>query len=63
MKTRGFEVVIGEKRKTMGEIALPTRGSSTAMAYDFYANNDYILIWYIQMFYLSIFLVLYLDII
>lgn len=41
-KIRGFEVVIGEKRKTMGEITLPTRGSSTSMAYDFYANNDYV---------------------
>ena len=40
-KIRGFEVVIDEKRKTTGEITLPTRGSSTAMAYDFYANDDY----------------------
>lgn len=41
-RTRGFEVVIDEKRKTMGEVVLPTRGSSTAMAYDFYANNNYV---------------------
>lgn len=40
--TRGFEVVIDDKRKTTGEVTLPTRGSSKAMAYDFYANNDYI---------------------
>ena len=40
-KVRGFEVVIDDKRKTTGEVTLPTRGSSSAMAYDFYANNDY----------------------
>ena len=40
-KTRGFEVVINDKRKTTGDIALPTRGSSKAMAYDFYANDTY----------------------
>ena len=40
-KIRGFEVVIDEKRKHGGEITLPTRGSSTAMAYDFYAAEDY----------------------
>ena len=40
-RVRGFEVVIDEKRKTVGSITLPTRGSSTAMAYDFYANDDY----------------------
>lgn len=42
MKNRGFEIVINEKRKTVGEVKLPTRGSSKAMAYDFYANDDYI---------------------
>lgn len=41
-KIRGFEVVIDEKRKTTGEITLPTRGSSTAMAYDFYATDGYV---------------------
>jgi dUTP pyrophosphatase len=40
-RIRGFEVVINEKRKTTGEVTLPTRGSSTAMAYDFYANDRY----------------------
>ena len=40
-KTRGFEVVINDKRKTTGDITLPTRGSSKAMAYDFYANDTY----------------------
>lgn len=42
-RIRGFEVVIDDKRKTDGEITLPTRGSSKAMAYDFYANNDYVI--------------------
>ena len=40
-RIRGFEVVIDEKRKTTDEVTLPTRGSSTAMAYDFYANDYY----------------------
>lgn len=40
-KVRGFEVVVDEMRKTTGEVTLPTRGSSKAMAYDFYANNEY----------------------
>lgn len=40
-RIRGFEVVIDEKRKTTGEVTLPTRGSSTAMAYDFYAPESY----------------------
>ena len=40
-RVRGFEVVVDEKRKTVGSVTLPTRGSSTAMAYDFYANDDY----------------------
>lgn len=41
-RIRGFEVVIDEKRKTTDEVTLPTRGSSTAMAYDFYANDNYV---------------------
>lgn len=41
--TRGFEVVIDEKRKTTGEVTLPTRGSSKAAAYDFYANDNYVI--------------------
>lgn len=40
-KVRGFETVIDDKRRTNGEITLPTRGSATAMAYDFYANDNY----------------------
>lgn len=40
-KIRGFEVVTDEKRKTMREITLPTRGSSKAMAYDFYSTDYY----------------------
>ena len=40
-KTRGFELVIKEKRKTASEVKLPTRGSKTAMAYDFYATETY----------------------
>lgn len=42
-RIRGFEVVIDDKRKTSGKVTLPTRGSSTAMAYDFYANKDYVI--------------------
>jgi dUTP pyrophosphatase len=38
---RGFEVVIDEYRKTTGGVKLPTRGSKKAMAYDFYANGEY----------------------
>lgn len=41
MKIRGFEVVKNDMRKTVGEITLPTRGSSHAMAYDFYASESY----------------------
>lgn len=40
-KIRGFEIVIDNKRRTTGEVTLPTRGSSKAMAYDFYANANY----------------------
>ena len=40
MKIRGFEVVKDEKRKTEGKVILPTRGTSKAMAYDFYSNVD-----------------------
>lgn len=38
---RGFEVVKEDMRKTNGEITLPTRGTSKAMAYDFYSNANY----------------------
>ena len=41
-KTRGFEVVVDSMRRTNGDITLPTRGTSKAMAYDFYANTSYI---------------------
>ena len=40
-RIRGFEVVIDEKRKTTGEVILPTAGTSRAMAHDFYANDYY----------------------
>lgn len=40
-KIRGFEVVIDEKRKTTGDVTLPTAGTSKAMAHDFYANANY----------------------
>ena len=40
-KLRGFEVVIDDKRKTRGKVTLPTRGSSSAMAYDFYTNDTF----------------------
>ena len=39
--TRGFEAVRKEMRHTNGDITLPTRGSRNAMAYDFYANDNY----------------------
>lgn len=42
MRVRGFEVVKDEMRKTTGDITLPTRGTSKAMAYDFFANDDYV---------------------
>lgn len=41
-RTRGFEVVRDDMRKTNGDITLPTRGTSRAMAYDFYANDNYV---------------------
>lgn len=40
-KIRGFEIVADEKRKTTGKVKLPTRGSKTAMGYDFYAPETY----------------------
>lgn len=41
MKTRGFEVVADWARRTDGEVKLPERGTSKAMAYDFFANTNY----------------------
>lgn len=38
---RVFKVVDDKYRKTTGEVILPKRGSTNAMAYDFYANDDY----------------------
>ena len=40
--TRGFEVVREDMRRTNGDVKLPTRGTSKAMAYDFYANDKYV---------------------
>lgn len=41
MKKRGFEIVKEEMRKHIGvDINLPTRGTSKAMAYDFYSPID-----------------------
>lgn len=40
-RRRGFEVVRPDMRRTDGEVTLPTRGTSRAMAYDFYANTNY----------------------
>lgn len=39
---RGFEVVKPSCRKTKGEVKLPVRGSKRAMAYDFFANEEYV---------------------
>ena len=38
---RGFEVVREDMRRTSGDVKLPTRGTKKAMAYDFYANDNY----------------------
>ena len=43
MRTRGFEVVKEDMRKTSGEIQLPTRGTTKAMAYDFYSPIDLVI--------------------
>lgn len=40
-RLRGFEIVNEEMRRTTGDVKLPTRGTSKAMAYDFYANDNY----------------------
>ena len=40
-RVRGFEIVVDEKRKTTGEITLPTAGTSKAMAYDFYSTDEW----------------------
>lgn len=42
MKTRGFELVEDKfKRTTNEKVKLPQRGTSTAMAYDFFSNDNY----------------------
>ena len=41
MKIRGFELVRDEFKRTEGVAKLPTRGTSKAMAYDFYSNANY----------------------
>lgn len=41
-KIRGFKVVSPNMRKTTEEVILPTRSTKKAMAYDFYANDNYI---------------------
>lgn len=40
-RTRGFELVREDMRRTTDTPKLPTRGTSKAMAYDFYANATY----------------------
>ena len=40
-RIRGFEIVKDNMRKTAGEVTLPTRGTSKAMAYDFYSPEEY----------------------
>ncbi len=41
MKNRGFELVEDRFKRTEGIATLPNRGTSKAMAYDFYANANY----------------------
>lgn len=41
LRQRGFEVVKQDKRKFTNEVQLPQRGTSQAMAYDFFSNSDY----------------------
>lgn len=40
MKTRGFEVVSKEFRKTKGDITLPKRSTAFSAGYDFYLPED-----------------------
>ena len=39
--TRGFKEVADWAKRTEGKVTLPTRATSGAMAYDFYANTNY----------------------
>lgn len=40
---RGFEVVTNEKRKTKGEIRLPSRATAKSAGYDFFSTVDLML--------------------
>lgn len=40
-RTRGFEVVNEDMRKTIGNIQLPTRADRRSAGYDFYAPTNY----------------------
>lgn len=40
---RGFEIVTEDKRKTTGEIRLPTRATAHSAGYDFYSTVDIML--------------------
>lgn len=42
MRKRGFEFVKEEIRKTKNIPIIPKRGTNKSMAYDFYANQDYV---------------------
>lgn len=42
-KTRGFEIVSDEFKKTNEEITLPTRGSKISAGYDFYSPIDIVI--------------------
>lgn len=42
MKTRGFEIVKDSMKKTTGNVNLPQRETSKSMAYDFFANETYL---------------------
>lgn len=41
-RKRGFEYVVDEHKKTHNKTKLPFRSTRSSMAYDFYANEDYI---------------------
>lgn len=43
MKTRGFEVVKDEMRKTKGAVMLPKRSTSESAGYDFYLPYDIVI--------------------
>jgi dUTP pyrophosphatase len=41
MRTRGFEVIREDMRRTSGNILLPKRGTIGSAGYDFFANDNY----------------------